>query len=227
MRTLFRGVVLTLLSLAGCSSKDPIFFHSVSLASDPVLEVAASDQLPYNLGIEPFTAVSELSSLNLLVRASPEIRRYQTYEVTQLWCALPASMVEESAEVFFESRFASAETYPGSYVSDLILRAQLTHFEEIRQQDPPVAFVGLKYQILVRQEATSELPFERVYEPLASGWVYARGQEPLPERGRLRDGSDLTVALTAAMKKAFDQIYQKCVEHQGELPKSRGEFRGP
>lgn len=227
MRTLFRGVVLTLLLVAGCSSQDPIYSHSVNLGADPVLEVPAASQLPYNIGIEPFSAISDLNSLNLLVRATPEIRRYQTYEVTQLWCALPASMVTESALVFFESRFASAESYPGSYVSDLILRAQLTHFEEIRNVDPPVAFCGLKYQILVRQEASRDQPYERVYRPLTPGWLYARGQEPLRERGRLRDGSDLTVALTEAMKKAFEQIHQKVVEHQSELPANAGEYRGP
>jgi ABC-type uncharacterized transport system auxiliary subunit len=218
-------LALAALVVGACSSHDTVYYHSINFGRARPEVVAAP--IEANLGIEPFRAVTELGSLNLISRKGPELGRYQTYQITQLWAALPSRMADRAARNFFENRLLQVETYPGSYVADLILRAELTHFEEIRGGGAPVARVALRYQLLGREEPGPD-DREFRYRPLTRGWRTAEAERPLSGGSSgMRDGSGLTSALGDAMEGVLEQVWEEIVRHRARLPREPGDFLGP
>lgn len=217
---------LAAIVLAACSSKDTVYFHSIAFG--PSARSSDSPELPLVVGIEPFTAAPELGTLNMISRRGDENPRFQTYDLTQLWAALPASLATSAALEFFTSRCSNVEYYPGSYVADRVLRAELDHFEEVRgESGQPAAWVVLRYQVFYRRVPPAR-EREIEYLPLFAGWKAAEGRVPFDGAGSLRDGSALAGALGQATDKALGEILARMkVPLPAEPVPGAGSFRGP
>ncbi|MBI4613133.1 MAG: hypothetical protein HY720_05935 [Planctomycetes bacterium] len=222
----FFGLATVLAAAGACSSKDTVYFHSIGFG--PSARSSDSPELPVNLGIEPFTAAPELGTLNMISRRGDLSPRFQTYDLTQLWAALPATLATSSALEFFTPRCSNVESYPGSWVPDRVLRAELDHFEEVRDDSgKPAAWVVLRYEVFYRRvPPVRERDIE--YLPLFTGWRTAEGRVPFDGAGSLRDGSALALALGQAMDKALGEILARMKEPLPAKPLPGEEsFRGP
>lgn len=212
----------------GCSfsEKAPIDYYTIGPEFGSLPD---GRPLAFNLGIEPLGGAADIDGHNLLVRDHPDVRRYQTYLVTQLWSTLPSTMVTQVALSRLGERFANTEIFPGSYEADCILRGEVTRFEEVRTATSSQAVVRIRYRLFLRADPTAETRFDRVYVPAAAGWFVAQGEAPLPARSDLHDGIELTRAIGRAAADAVDQIAASIdrLHGEGRFPSTQGEFRGP